>query len=141
MIFDIKTYDPSKHKITEHSIFIQSKGMHAGRPMRTPKANCWIIETNVIFTFEILSVLWISKIYDVHIGGSVIPFLRLHDFKKIVTPFLKAAVNYQIDFEKHLNTIYNIDLLIATSKQRLKLIESLKITTAMEVLKGMKPFV
>jgi len=139
MNFTVKTFDPNKNIISANSFFIQSKGYNSGRPLREPKVNCWQIETDIEFAFEILTVLWLSKYYHPHLCGSVIPFLKIRDFKKLVNPVFCASS--KIDFKAHFQTLQGIEELITNTQSKLKLINSLKISTANQLLKELSPFV
>jgi hypothetical protein len=135
MIFKISTYQPDKHSNTKYKFYIQSKGNNAGRPLREPKANCWIVETDISLAYEICTVLWTSKIYEAEITGSVIPFIRMHDYLKITMPYLVSSIEFEKPIEEGLKAISSYDLLIDNTLSKLKLIKSLKIVTAHELLK------
>ena len=134
MIFKLRTYQPSKHSTNDINFYIQSKGNHAGRPMRTPKANCWIVETDIFLAYEICTILWVSKIYEQHIIGSVIPFLRMKDYLKITLPYMFSSLNFEKSITDGLTAITNFDLLIDNSLSKLKLVKALRIATACELL-------
>jgi len=135
MIFRVNTYDPVRHEAKPNQFFIQSKGFNAGRPLKEPKRNSWVIECDFSHAFEVLTILWVSKKYDLYIGGSVIPFLRLHDFKSIALPYLRQCEYMNLIFANEMSALQNIDKLITITESKLKLIKSLKICTAAEVLK------
>lgn len=138
MYFKIVTYQQVKHSTRTPVFYIQSKGNHAGRPMRAPKANCWMVETNVPLAFEICTVLWMSRIFEQHIIGSVIPFLRTHDYLKIALPYLAQSAQFEEEVNKSLQLISGYDKLIDNTLSKLKTLNLIKIVTATEVLKKMQ---
>ena len=140
MLFRLRTYQPHKHRNIKHNFFIQSKSANAGRPLREPKANCWIVETNIPLAYEICTVLWVSKILDVHIIGSVVPFMRMHDYLKTALPFFATSAEFEEPVTKCLQQINSYDLLIENSLSKLKLIKAMKIVTAHEILKKIDSF-
>jgi hypothetical protein len=133
-MFFVSTYNPEKALSELPQFYIQSKGLNAGRPLREPKRNSWAIYTDIDFAFEILTVLWVSKTFDQHLCGSVIPFLRIHDFKKIVLPYLTASHLQNETINSGMKTISTIDALIVNTQSKLKLIKALRISTAAELL-------
>lgn len=131
MFFSLTTYDPLKHTLQPDMFFIQSKGNHAGRPMREPKRNSWIVRTSYPYAFEICMALWVSKRYEHHIIGSVIPFLRVEDFKAIALPYIK---NLCEPIEQDLKALQNIEQLLHITLNKLRLMQELKISTACHLL-------
>lgn len=87
----------------ETVFYIQSKGNHSGRPLKEPIPNCWEVRTFRSVDFEILYIIYESKILSVFLRGSVIPFLSLSEYKKIIDPILKKAI--------HENRIINLHYL------------------------------
>jgi hypothetical protein len=134
MVFILKTYDPDKHQNQDYKFYIQSKGNNAGQPLLKPKRNCWIVITDIPLAYEICTVLWISKIYENSIIGSVIPFIRVNDYLKITLPYLTSHSEYSNTIEQGLISICNIDQLIDTTLSKLKLFKELKIVTAYKLL-------
>ncbi|MES2487125.1 MAG: hypothetical protein V4581_14405 [Bacteroidota bacterium] len=131
MFFKVTTYDPAKHIPKPNIFYIQSKGLNAGRPLREPKRNSWVIETDFVYAYEICSVLHIAKKYEHQFCGSVIPFLRIEDFKSVALPYLK---NLSFPMIKELTTLQNIEILQTITQNKLKLVQELKISTAYHLL-------
>ena len=65
--------------------FILNKGLNSGKPLYEPCPNCFV----VIFSnnedkesyYWLSYSLWKSKFWHQFLVGSVIPFLRIHEFK------------------------------------------------------------
>lgn len=68
-------------------IFILNKGVNSGKPQKEPFTNSFIIqfpnEEDVETVFWLAHSLWKSKFWHQSLCSSVIPFLRIHDFKKV----------------------------------------------------------
>lgn len=83
----ITTYRPGA-QLPDLCFFILNKGMNAGRPSRTPNANCfvWGFESpeEMEFHYWLCWGLWQTKSFHINIIGSVIPFIRKDDFFSIV---------------------------------------------------------
>jgi hypothetical protein len=65
--------------------FVLSKGNNSGKPLKEPCPNCFVIlvktEEEAENLYWIALSLWKSKFWYQHLVGSVIPFLRLQEFK------------------------------------------------------------
>jgi hypothetical protein len=78
-MISIKKYNgtPQEIKNGQFRFFIQSHGFNAGRPLRSPKTNCWEFISEREADFEILYIIFESKILQSFIRGSVIPLIKL----------------------------------------------------------------
>jgi hypothetical protein len=131
----IKRFNPDCKKSGETVFYIQSHGLNAGRPLKKPIPNSWEIEINNNKAFEICFVVFNSKILNNYLRGSVIPFLSLHEYKKIISPYLlkpilEDAVNQKI------NAISKIDAALEELEQRKDLYKQLKNALSFEILKN-----
>jgi restriction endonuclease S subunit len=113
--------------------YIQSKGNHAGRPLKTPIPNCFAVSTKKPFAYQIFYCLFKMKIYYPYIGGTTVPFLSLYDFKKIAHP----ALEKQYD-EVKLNAISRIQNLIEIEKRKIEMYHELEYTLSIETYKNGK---
>ncbi|MGB5026491.1 MAG: hypothetical protein WBO44_14135 [Saprospiraceae bacterium] len=81
----IKYYNPSKDKQT-FCFYILCKGKHSGRPLNKPIPNCYIIICNdrqqQDYFYWLCFGLFHTRVFENDLIGSVIPFLRIGDFKK-----------------------------------------------------------
>ncbi len=128
-----RRYNPDKIKTGKHIFYIQSHGLNAGKPLKVPIPNSWEIDTDNENAFEICFVVFNSKILNIHLRGSVIPFLCLHDYKKIIIPYLKNPIDK--DIGKKLETLQKIDVAIAELDNRNRLYRQLKNVLAYELIK------
>jgi hypothetical protein len=83
--FIIKTH----HKDTVYKgnqIFILNKGMNSGKPQKEPFTNSFVIqfpnEDDAETVYWLAYSLWKTKFWHQSLCDSVVPFLRIHDFKK-----------------------------------------------------------
>jgi len=131
----IKVFNGKSEQPTEEEtiFYIQNKGYKAGRPLKKPIPNCWEIRTRRSVDFEILSILYESKILSVFIIGSVIPFLRLCDYKKIIVPILEKAIHDNRIINAHYLQIRKIEENIMHQEKIKKLLHDMKITLSKEV--------
>jgi hypothetical protein len=84
----IITYNPKKPQVHQFSFYVLSKGIYSGRPMKHPCANCFIVIAESEFEkrriVNYVYILWKSKAFEQLLIGSVILFLRITDFKKLL---------------------------------------------------------
>lgn len=111
----IRTFRPGTSR-EKFSFFLLSKGNHAGRPLKEPCPNCFQIscrnQIELDFWYSVCEMLFISRSYDVHIIGSVIPFIRIDVVKHLIQRFDSStpaalikqadAVNKLSAYEQHL---------------------------------------
>jgi hypothetical protein len=69
-----------------NQIFILNKGLNSGKPQKDPFTNSFVIqfpnEEDAETVYWLAYSLWKSKFWHQSLCGSVIPFLRIQDFKK-----------------------------------------------------------
>ena len=69
-----------------NQIFILNKGMNSGKPQKDPFTNSFVIlcqdEKDAETVYWLAYSLWKSNYWHQFLIGSVIPFLRIKDFKK-----------------------------------------------------------
>ncbi|MEC5156675.1 DUF6943 family protein [Chryseobacterium sp. MP_3.2] len=107
----IKTYNgtTAEPKANEFIFFIQSHGFNAGRPLKKPIPNCWEVRTERKADFEILFIIFESKILMPFFRGSVIPFIALGEYKNIIAPILKNAIHENKIINAHYLQIRKIE--------------------------------
>lgn len=113
-------------------IFILNKGLNSGKPQKEPFTNSFVLifqnEEDCENIYWITFSLWKSKFWHQFLIGSVIPFLRLHEFKKELFP---RVVTISQDHEQHKKNIQALRLLELKEKQfheNLNLINDLRRT-------------
>ncbi|TDD99382.1 DUF6943 family protein [Flavobacterium cellulosilyticum] len=69
-----------------NQIFILNKGLNSGKPQKVPFTNSFVIafqnEEDAETVYWLAYSLWKAKFWHQSLIGSVIPFLRIYDFKK-----------------------------------------------------------
>jgi hypothetical protein len=69
-----------------NQIYILNKGMNSGKPQKEPFTNSYVIlfqnEEDAETVYWLAYSLWKAKFWHPSLLGSVIPFLRINDFKK-----------------------------------------------------------
>jgi hypothetical protein len=101
-----------------NQIFILNKGLNSGKPQKEPFTNSFVIqfpnEEDTETVYWLAYSLWKSKFWHQSLCGSVIPFLRIHDFKKDFS----AKVNEMLqEHEQHKKQIQALRLLEQKEEQ------------------------
>jgi hypothetical protein len=111
MNFIIKTHRVETSYTKPH-FFVLNKGLNSGKPQQEPFTNSFVIifqkEDDAENLYYIAYSLWKSNFWHQHLIGSVIPFLRIIDFKKEYT---SKAMTMMQEHEQHLKNIAALKLL------------------------------
>jgi hypothetical protein len=103
---------------TKPHLFILNKGMNSGKPQKTAFTNSFVIifqnEEDCESVFFIAYSLWQTKFWHPFLVGSVIPFLRLPDFKN---EFIPKASLMMAEHEEHKKNVAALKLLEQKEKQ------------------------
>lgn len=136
-MISIKKYTGTTQPIKngQFRFFIQSHGFNAGRPLRNPKVNCWEFITEREADFEILYIVFESKILQSFIRGSVIPFIALNEYKNIISPILKNAIHENRIINEHYLQLRKIEQQTAHQEKIIKLLQEMKIVVSNQVFK------
>lgn len=109
----LKTYHT---ELPAGSFYIQSKGLHAGRPLKKPIANCFVVYSDDEHLFSRVYALYVGKFFAYYIGGSVVPFIRIDDVRKLID----QAQREKKDFSKELQVIQQIDQMLGSLHDQIK---------------------
>jgi hypothetical protein len=131
----IHRYNPEKTR-KETVFYIQSHGCHAGRPLKEPIPNSWEMDTKIENAFEICFMIYNSKILKNYLRGSVIPFLSLHEYRKIIKPIFENPIQFEEITLKKLKTLELLDQVIKQQEEKRKYYSQMKIIIAHELLKS-----
>jgi hypothetical protein len=115
--FVIKTHQKGIIYKDSH-LFILNKGINSGKPSNEPFTNSFVIIFENKEDFDNINLaayaLWKTKFWHQFLCGSVIPFLRLSDFKKEFFPQTKIMMK---EHEQHVKHIATLKLLEQSEKQ------------------------
>jgi hypothetical protein len=115
--FIIKTHQKGTIYSKPH-LFLLNKGLNSGKPQKEPFTNSFVVIFNLEQDCENLYFvaysLWKTNFWHQHLVGSVIPFLRIHDFKKEF--FIKSKLMME-EHEAHVKHIAALKILELKEKQ------------------------
>lgn len=120
MNFIIKTHTKDT-QYNKPCLFLLNKGLNSGKPQKKPFTNSFVIifenQEDVDNVFFISYSLWKTKFWHQFLIGSVIPFLRLQEFKKEFNQKVNALMQ---EHEKHKKSVAALKLLEEKENQFLK---------------------
>ncbi|WPR73078.1 hypothetical protein SLW70_08155 [Flavobacterium sp. NG2] len=109
--FIIKTHQKGTVYIGSQ-IFILNKGLNSGKPQKEPFTNSYVIlfqnEEDIETIYWLAYSLWKSSFWKPLLVGSVIPFLRIHDFKNTFSSKINLTLQ---EHEQHLKQVQALRLL------------------------------
>ena len=115
--FIIKTHQKGTIYSKPH-LFLLNKGLNSGKPQKEPFTNSFVVifdlEQDCENLYFVAYSLWKTNFWHQHLVGSVIPFLRIHDFKKEF--FIKSKMMME-EHEQHVKHIAALKLLEQKEKQ------------------------
>ena len=115
--FIIKTHRVGTIYSKPH-LFLLNKGMNSGKPQKEPFTNSFVVifdlEQDCENLYFVAYSLWQTKFWHQHLVGSVIPFLRLPDFKN---EFIPKASLMMSEHNEHLKNVATLKLLEQQEKQ------------------------
>ncbi|MDI5897674.1 DUF6943 family protein [Flavobacterium yafengii] len=115
--FIIKTHQKNTVYRGNH-IFILNKGMNSGKPQKEPFTNSFVIQfsnpEDTETVYWLAYSLWKAKFWHQSLCGSVIPFLRIHDFKKY---FARKVDEMLLEFDQHQKEVKAMQLLELKEEQ------------------------
>ena len=137
----IKKYNqerPGSAKENETIFYVQSVGKNAGRPLKNPIPNSWEIITDRKIDFQILYIVFESRILESFWRGSVITFISLADYKNIIAPILKNAIHENRIINEHYLQIEKLDLELSKQIKIKSLLLEMKKVISHQVFKKIK---
>ena len=115
--FIIKTHQKGTIYSKPH-LFLLNKGLNSGKPQKEPFTNSFVVifdlEQDCENLYFVAYSLWKTNFWHQHLVGSVIPFLRIHDFKKEF--FIKSKMMME-EHEAHVKHIAALKILELKEKQ------------------------
>lgn len=129
-MYRIACYNPQRP--VKATFYIQSKGLHSGRPLDNPIPNCFAVFTDAPFLKSLVYALYTAKKFDYFIIGSVVPFIRIKEVKDLIDKSLQV---FTPDKQQLFKKVELADKMLQEAEKKLKLATQLKQAFAMEVLK------
>ena len=129
--FSIKCFiSAGTNEVLSTQFFILNKGLNSGKPSLNPCPNCFIITTaneqEKEFLFWLCWGLWQSKKFQFFLTGSVIPFIRLNEFKVFLKEQTAIAFAEKEQYQKNVKALQKLEALEKNYKQNLLLIMDAK---------------
>ena len=134
----MKRYNPNL-KTNNDSFYIQSHGLNAGKPLKEPIPNSWHVETKVSNAFEICFIVYNSKFLKNYLRGSVIPFLSLREYRKIIKPLFDNPIQANELICKKLKAIALLDKAIESERKKQLYYKEMKVVIANDLLNIFMP--
>lgn len=129
--FSISCYNSiSTKEVLSTQFYVLSKGLNSGKPLEKPCPNCFVItvknDEEKEFLFWLCWGLWQSKKFHQLHTGSVIPFIRLHEFKSFIKEQAATAFAEKEQYKKNVKALQQLEALEKNYKQNLLLIMDAK---------------
>ena len=125
----IITYNPKNQK-SEFEFYALSKGLNSGKPLDMPCPNCFVISCRNAKELDIYSSLlfglWKSKAFHQFFVGSVIPFIRINDFKNLIFEQIKHIKGKEQVFTNDVQKVKALEQKEKQMYEQLLLISELK---------------
>ena len=121
----------------EASFYVQSKGHNAGRPLSSPIPNSWAVFSDIPHLKEIAFSIWKSGKLSELETGSVIPFLRLSEYRPILERAAMRAEAYNVE---NLRTLSLIEAQTEVLEKQRQLLAQYQIALAYKINFELKIF-
>ena len=108
----IHTFSP-KNQTSDFDVYILCKGLNSGKPLEKPCPNCFVIackNSDDMDFYKTLSFgLWKAKHFHQFLTGSVIPFIRISDFKSTIKAQAEAVSKDKYAFVQDVHKVKLIE--------------------------------
>lgn len=125
----IFTYNPKNQK-SDFEFYALSKGLNSGKPLDIPCPNCFVISCRNAQELDVcrnlLFGLWKTKAFHQLLVGSVIPFIRITDFKNFVFEQVSHLKGKEKAFKKDLQRTKILEQQEKRLQEQILLISELK---------------
>ena len=115
------------------ALYIQCKGLHSGRPLRHYIPNSFSVFTDDPLAFAKVFILWKARIYEPDIIGSVVPFIRISDMRRIHREHLPI---FEGKSPRLINTVQLIEDTLEQKEQEISKLKDLQIAFARKIAKA-----
>ena len=125
----IYTFNP-KNQVNQFDIFVLCKGINSGKPLNAPCPNSFVIacknQADKDFYGTLLFGLWQIKYFHTFLTGSVIPFLRIADFKQAIKSQGNRVCIKPKDFMQDVETVKLIEAKQKQFTEQMAMLNDLK---------------
>lgn len=125
----IFTYNPKNQK-SDFEFYALSRGLNSGKPLDAPCPNSFVISCRNAQELDIyrslLFGLWKTKAFHQFFVGSVIPFIRINDFKNFVFEQANHLQGKELAFKKDVGKVKALEQKERLMYEQLLLISELK---------------
>lgn len=119
-----------KEESQKSHFFVLNKGLNSGKPLSGFCPNSFRIEAENEESKEVLYwvsfALWRAKAFHPYLIGSVIPFIRIGDYKQLMCEKLEVVKASPAEFAETVKQLQIIELKEKQFMQNLQLIRELK---------------
>jgi hypothetical protein len=119
-----------RQQISKPHFFVLCKGINSGKPLLLPCPNSFTIQTESEEFKEALYwisyALWRTKAFHPVLIGSVIPFIRIGDYKQLIVEKIEAVKANPSGFAETIKQLSFIEMKEKQLRENLKLIQDLK---------------
>ncbi len=120
----------AKSEFKNPHFWVLCKGMNSGKPLSMPCPNSFRVETETEEFKETLYwvsfALWRSKAFHPYLIGSVIPFIRICDYRQLVCEKMEVVNESPAEFAEIVKKLQLIELKEKQFIQNLQLFKELK---------------
>lgn len=120
-------------------LFILSKGLNAGKPLSKPCPNCFAVEFEQAEDIErfksLCLILFQYRIFEIHLKGSIIPFLSIRDFRATILKYSALMYSFSLEFENLVSLLVKIEQQEQTNKKVLQLLSEYRRVLISDFLK------
>ena len=128
-----------KNQSTSFEFYVLSKGLNSGKPLEKPCPNSFVCicknQDEKEFYFWLLFGLWKAKHFHQLLTGSVIPFIRIDEFKKEVATQAEHVGKQKTAYTKTIDQIKLLEQKEKQLQQYLAVIADVKRATIYRYLK------
>ena len=125
----IKTFRKGM-QLPEHHFFVLSNGRNSGRPATSPSVNSFVIAATSAGELDTLFWLtyaaWQGRAFHYYLNGSVIPFIRISDYRHQLTAMLRKVPPTSQPLAPIITALQLLDQKELNAKQQLKTISAMR---------------
>jgi hypothetical protein len=127
--FKLKTHKLNTNYSEPH-FFILNKGNHSGKPMNDPCPNCFVCvcssEEEKELLYWLVMGLCQGRVFEQYLCGSVIPFIRINDVKKVFNWLSFNHTAKLVQYKKKVLAIQKVQQAKNSILQQLQSLQSLQ---------------